>query len=120
MTQHANKLASSRAPPLWAIVAMLVLGGNEMLAVVSSPTLALILIIILLFFRTLYIEMDVDGEMQKGALPGMLSLGGKLVPAVKKVSQRTFSSAQVFSFRFKADSSARLLDCVVLAYKLFG
>lgn len=95
MTQHANKLASSRAPPLWAIAAMLVLGGNEFLAVVSSPVLAICIIGFLLFVRTLYLEMDVDGEMQKGALPGMLSLSGKLMPAVKSVSRRTVSSVQV-------------------------
>lgn len=95
MTQHANKLAASRAPPLWAIAAMLILGGNEFLAVVSSPVLAICIIAFLLFARTLYLEMDVDGEMQKGALPGILSLSGKLMPALKSVSQKTVSSIQV-------------------------
>ncbi|GMH34197.1 hypothetical protein BSKO_02031 [Bryopsis sp. KO-2023] len=96
LTQQANKLASSRAPPLWAIFAMLMLGLNEFMAVVTSPLLALVILVFLLFMRTLYIEMDVDGEMQKGALPGMLSLGAKFVPSVKNVSQKTITSAQTF------------------------
>lgn len=96
LTQQANKLASSRAPPLWAILAMLMLGLNEFMAVVTSPLLALMIIVFLLFLRTLYIEMDVDGEMQKGALPGLVSLGAKFVPSVKNVSQNTITSAQNF------------------------
>lgn len=93
MTQHANRLASNRMPPIWAILAMIFLGYNEFVAVVFSPVLLLALIVVVLFIRSLYIEMDVDAEMQKGALPGAVSLAGKFVPSVKSVSQRTVDAA---------------------------
>eukprot|EP00210_Caulerpa_lentillifera_P002250 g2162.t1 len=96
MTQMANRLASNRAPPLWAIVAMLVLGFNEFMTVLYSPILALALIMLVLFIRSLYIEMDVDNEMQKGALPGAMSLAAKFVPSVKSVSSKTLDSISGF------------------------
>lgn len=75
LTQQANKLASRRAPPLWAIVAMILLGFNEGVSLVYNPLLLLFIAVGLLFIRTLYVELDVDGEMQRGALPGMMALG---------------------------------------------
>ena len=48
-----------------------------------------------LFGRTLYFELDVDGEMQKGSLPGAISLAHKFVPASKAVLGRTLEAVQV-------------------------
>eukprot|EP00798_Chlamydomonas_sp_ICE-L_P005756 gene5756-6050_t len=87
--QHANKLANNRLPPLWAIVAMLVLGWNEAMAVLFNPMLLIAGVLLLLFVRTLYFELDVDSEMQKGALPGAISLSHKFVPACKAVVGKT-------------------------------
>ena len=39
-------------------------------------------------------EMDVEGEMQRGLLPGTIALSSKFVPALKKVSAQTFESAR--------------------------
>ena len=36
-TQEANKAASNRLPPLWAMVAMVLLGWNEAMAVLTNP-----------------------------------------------------------------------------------
>lgn len=96
MTQMANKLASNRAPPIWAIVAMLVLGFDEFMAVLYSPFLAITLILFVLFCRSLYIELDVDNEIQKGALPGAMALAAKFVPGVKSVSSKTLESISGF------------------------
>jgi hypothetical protein len=51
--------------------------------------------ILFLFGRTLYEELDVDGEMQKGSLPAALSLANKFVPATKAVVTRTVDALQV-------------------------
>lgn len=96
MTQMANKLASNRAPPIWAIVAMLILGFDEFMAVLYSPVLAITLILFVLFCRSLYIELDVDNEIQKGALPGAMALAAKFVPGVKSVSSKTLESISGF------------------------
>lgn len=36
-TQEANKAASNRLPPLWAMVAMILLGWNEAMSILTSP-----------------------------------------------------------------------------------
>ena len=71
---------------------MLFLGFNEFMALIYSPIMALALILLILFCRSLYIEMDVDNEMQKGALPGAISLAGKFVPSVKSISNKSLES----------------------------
>lgn len=48
-TQEANRAASNRAPPLWAIVAMVVLGWNEFFAVLRNPLWLLLLVFTFLF-----------------------------------------------------------------------
>ena len=36
-TQEANKAASNRLPPLWAMAAMVLLGWNEAMSILTSP-----------------------------------------------------------------------------------
>ncbi len=92
--QQANRLASNRAPPLWAIAAIIFLGWNELMAVVWNPVLLLVGLATFLFCRTMYVELDVDGEMQKGALPAGIALAGKFMPTLQRVSTRTMDSAR--------------------------
>jgi hypothetical protein len=93
-TQEANRLAQNRLPPLWAIAAMLVLGANEAVAVLRNPLLLLVLVAALMFARTVYAEMGVEEEMQRGLLPGALALSAKFVPTVKAVAWRTVESGR--------------------------
>ena len=41
-------------------------------------------------------EMDVEGEMARGLLPGAIALSSKFVPALKKVTTQTVESAKSF------------------------
>ena len=41
-------------------------------------------------------EMDVEGEMARGLLPGAIALSSKFVPALKKVTAQTVESAKSF------------------------
>ena len=50
--QEANRAASNRWPPLWAVAAILILGFDEFLAVVYNPLWLLAGIAMLLFFKT--------------------------------------------------------------------
>ena len=93
-TQEANRLAQNRLPPLWAIAAMMVLGFNEFVAVLRNPLLLAFLVLVFLFARTVYNELDVEGEMARGLLPGAMALSAKFVPTVKSVALRTFESAR--------------------------
>lgn len=84
--QEANRAASNRMPPLWAIGAMLVLGFNEFMTLLYNPLVLLLLIALILFAKTVYAELDIDTEMEAGLLPGLLSIMHKFVPTVTVVS----------------------------------
>jgi hypothetical protein len=53
-TQEANRAASNRWPPFWAIAAMLVLGFDEMLAVLYNPLWLILGLFLFLFGKTVY------------------------------------------------------------------
>lgn len=55
----------------------------------------------------MYQELDVDTEMQRGLLPGMLALSAKLVPTVQRVAVNTLQSLQ----RFVQDGYAHKKVC---------
>lgn len=90
--QEANRAASNRMPPLWAIAAIAVLGLNEFLVVLYNPLWLLLLILIFLFGKTVYQELDIDGELQAGLLPGLLSISVKLWPTLTQVGSTIWSS----------------------------
>mmetsp|Transcript_17254 Transcript_17254/g.51819 ORF Transcript_17254/g.51819 Transcript_17254/m.51819 type:complete len:843 (-) Transcript_17254:172-2700(-) len=104
-TQQANKLAGNRGPPLWAILAILVLGWNEFMGLLCSPTFLVLGVLLFLFGRTLYFELDVDGEMAKGSLPGAISLAHKIGPASRAVVNRTIQSLQKFASHLPENAS---------------
>ncbi|KAK9824432.1 hypothetical protein WJX72_010204 [[Myrmecia] bisecta] len=95
-TQDANRAASNRMPPLWAILAIAFLGFNELLAVLYNPLWLILFGILFMFGRTVYLELDIDAEMQRGLLPGFISLSGKFVPTIQAVTQRTVEAARQF------------------------
>ncbi len=45
----------------------------------------MVLVVGLLFAKTVYQELEVDTEMQHGLLPGCLALAAKFVPTMKQV-----------------------------------
>lgn len=96
-TQEAKRAASSRMPPLWTVAAIALLGLNEFKALLFNPLLLLVCIIIFLFAKTVYTDLDIDGEMQAGLLPGVISIMNKLVPTIKQVSRRTLQKAMQFA-----------------------
>ncbi len=93
-TQEANRLARNRMPPVWAIVAMFVLGFNELVSVLRNPLWLLTILVLLAFARTVYEELDVESEMQNGLLPGIMVLSGKFVPTMRKVVRRTIEAGK--------------------------
>ncbi|MCJ1422125.1 Cell wall protein rhd3 [Sticta canariensis] len=88
--QDMRKATSSRMPPLWALVALVVLGYNEFIAVLYNPLWLILLVVLCLFGKTVYDELEVDAEMQHGLLPGCLALSHKFVPTLKGVARRSF------------------------------
>ena len=73
---------------------MVVLGFNEFVAVLRNPCLLLFLVIVFLFGKTVWAELDVEGELQRGLLPGAMALSGKLVPTLKSSHARTLQAGR--------------------------
>eukprot|EP01025_Chloroclados_australasicus_P021685 TRINITY_DN2272_c1_g1_i2.p1 TRINITY_DN2272_c1_g1~~TRINITY_DN2272_c1_g1_i2.p1 ORF type:complete len:863 (-),score=113.96 TRINITY_DN2272_c1_g1_i2:497-2974(-) len=96
LTQQANRMASNRMPPIWALLLLVFLGFDEMVAVVYSPVYLIVVLILGAFFYTVWRELDVENEMQKGLLPGVITLGRRFYPTMKKVSANTLNSLQTF------------------------
>ena len=53
-TQEANRAATNKWPPFWAIAAMVVLGFDEFVAVLYNPLWLILALIIFLFGKTVY------------------------------------------------------------------
>ncbi|KAF5828747.1 root hair defective 3 GTP-binding protein-domain-containing protein [Dunaliella salina] len=90
--QQTANLAGSRPLPFWAILAIFFLGWNEFMSLLYNPLFLILGLVVFLFGRTLYAELDVDGEMAKGSLPGLMSLMSKFRPACSAVLQRCSES----------------------------
>ena len=91
-TVEARAAARGGAPPLWAVVAIAVLGADELLAALRSPLRLALILLALLFARTVYVELGVDEELSRGLLPGCISLAAKAGPVVRGVTVRTLES----------------------------
>lgn len=91
-TREANLAAGTRRPPLWTLLAIVLLGFNEFMSLLKNPLLLLVLVGLVLLVRTVYVELDVEAELQNGALPAAISIAHKLVPTIKAVLARTIES----------------------------
>lgn len=89
ITQQANLAAGKRAPPVWALFAIMFLGWNEFVAVIWNPIYLIFGFLAFMFGWMLYSELDVDARMQQGWIAGSLSIWNNLGDAVRSVSERT-------------------------------
>jgi len=94
-TQEAKEMASRRAPPLWALAAMVVLGWNEAMALLRSPLALLGVAAVVYLLWSLYREVDLDHLVQeRGWVGGLVSVGAKIHPALNKVCSNMFETAR--------------------------
>ena len=89
VTAHeAAKRESARGPPLWTILAMAVLGWNELVSLLRNPVLLVLLVVLFVFVRAVYTRIDLGAELEKGFIPAMISISLKLTPIVVEVCQQ--------------------------------
>jgi hypothetical protein len=86
VTQQANLMAGKRSAPVWALAAILFLGWNEFMAVLWNPVYLIFGAAMFLFGWQLYGELDVDAEMQRGPVVGLLNMWNKLGDVLRSVS----------------------------------
>jgi hypothetical protein len=85
ITQQANLAAGKRAPPVWAMAAILLLGWNEFVAVVWNPVYLILGFFTFMFGWMLYAELDVDARLQQGWITGLLGIWSNLGDALRSV-----------------------------------
>lgn len=98
ITQQANLAAGKRAPPVWAMAAILLLGWNEFVAVVWNPIYLIFGFLFFMFSWMLYAELDVDARMQQGWVAGALGIWGSLGDALRTVSAEKAAMSPCMEF----------------------
>ena len=86
-TQVASRMsAKSRAPPLWAWILVLVLGWNEMVALVRSPLLLVVVVLVGFVVVRVYTGVGVDETLEAhGMVLGTMMLLPRVGPHAKTV-----------------------------------
>ncbi|CAK7336936.1 unnamed protein product [Dovyalis caffra] len=92
--QEAHKRSNNWLPPPWAIVAMVILGFNEFMLLLRNPLYLMVLFVVYLLSKALWVQMDITGQFQNGALPGILSISSRVLPTVMNLMRRLAEEAQ--------------------------
>ncbi|KAK2983810.1 hypothetical protein RJ640_008486 [Escallonia rubra] len=104
ITPEASRRNNNWLPPPWAIVALIVLGFNEFMALLRNPLYLLVMFVAYLLSKALWVQLDVPGEFRHGAtpdcsseclqLPGLLSLSSRFLPTVMNLLRRLAEAGQ--------------------------
>ncbi|KAG6514998.1 hypothetical protein ZIOFF_025376 [Zingiber officinale] len=86
--QEAHKRSNSVLPPPWAILAILILGFNELMVLFRNPLYLLLLFVMFLVFKALWVQLDVAEMFQNGILPGILTLSTRFLPTVMNLLRK--------------------------------
>ncbi|URD97478.1 GTP-binding protein that may be involved in cell development (By similarity) [Musa troglodytarum] len=92
--EEANKRNNSMLPPPWAIAAILVLGFNEFMTLLRNPLYLGVMFVVFLVGKAIWVQLNISGEFQNGALPGLLSLSTKFLPTVMNILKRLAEEGQ--------------------------
>nr|CAB3466434.1 unnamed protein product [Digitaria exilis] len=94
-TQQAHRRGNSKLPPPWAIVAIAILGFNEIMALLRNPIYLFLLFVGYLIFKALAVQLDVSREFQNGVVPGIISVSAKLLPTIQNLVNKVATEQQV-------------------------
>ncbi|XP_048438722.1 protein ROOT HAIR DEFECTIVE 3 homolog 2 isoform X1 [Pyrus x bretschneideri] len=92
--QEAHKQSNNWLPPPWAIMAMIVLGFNEFMMLLKNPLYLMVLFVAFLLSKALWVQMDITGQFQHGALSGILSISSRFLPTVMNLLRKLAEEAQ--------------------------
>lgn len=95
--QEANRRSESWIPPPWVIVALVVLGFNEFMALLRNPIYIGVIFVLYLLGKALFVQLDIPGEFRHGFLSGILSLSAKFLPTILALLKRLADEGQKFS-----------------------
>ncbi|XP_028958806.1 protein ROOT HAIR DEFECTIVE 3 homolog 2-like isoform X2 [Malus domestica] len=92
--EEAHKRSNNWLPPPWAIMAMIVLGFNEFMMLLKNPLYLMVLFVAFLLSKALWVQMDITGQFQHGALSGILSISSRFLPTVMNLLRKLAEEAQ--------------------------
>ncbi|VAI27484.1 unnamed protein product [Triticum turgidum subsp. durum] len=93
-TQQAHRRSNGRLPPPWALVAMAVLGFDEIMMLLRNPIYMFLLFVGYLLVRALAVQLDIGREFQNGMVPGILSVSAKLLPTLQNLLNKVATDQQ--------------------------
>uniref|UniRef100_A0A0E0FDX9 Protein ROOT HAIR DEFECTIVE 3 homolog n=1 Tax=Oryza meridionalis TaxID=40149 RepID=A0A0E0FDX9_9ORYZ len=93
-TQQAHKRGNGRLPPPWAMVAIAVLGFNEIMALLRNPIYLFLLFVGYLLVKALAVQLDINREFQNGVVPGIISVTAKLIPTLQNILNKVATEQQ--------------------------
>ncbi|EMS50703.1 Protein ROOT HAIR DEFECTIVE 3-like protein 1 [Triticum urartu] len=93
-TQQAHRRGNGRLPPPWALVAMAVLGFDEIMMLLRNPIYVFLLFVGYLLVRALAVQLDIGREFQNGMVPGILSVSAKLLPTLQNLLNKVATDQQ--------------------------
>ncbi|KAL8107577.1 hypothetical protein AgCh_024115 [Apium graveolens] len=86
--QEAYKRSNNWLPPLWAIMAIVILGFNEFMLLLRNPLYLLVLFVIFLLSKAIWVQMDITRDFQNGTLAGLLALSSRFLPTIMNLLRR--------------------------------
>ncbi|KAK1307515.1 Protein ROOT HAIR DEFECTIVE 3 [Acorus calamus] len=92
--QDAHRRNNNWLPPPWAMAAIFVLGFNEFMALLRNPLYLGVIFVAFLLGKALWVQLDISGEFQNGALPGLISLSTKFLPTIMNLLKRLADEGQ--------------------------
>lgn len=95
--QEAYKRRNYWLPPPWAILAMFILGFNEIMLLLRNPLYLVVIFVVYLFSKALWIQMDLGRAFQSGPLVGLLSISSQLLPSVMNLFKTLAEQAYVYT-----------------------
>ncbi|PNT62369.1 hypothetical protein BRADI_4g02450v3 [Brachypodium distachyon] len=93
-TQQAHRRGNGRLPPPWAMVAIAVLGFNEIMTLLRNPIYLFLLFVGYLLTKALAVQLDIGREFQNGMVPGILSVSAKLLPTMQNLINKVATDQQ--------------------------
>nr|GMD06394.1 protein ROOT HAIR DEFECTIVE 3 homolog 2-like isoform X1 [Ipomoea batatas] len=92
--QEVYKQSNNWLPPPWAILALILLGFNEFMALLRNPLYLMVLFVVYLLGKALWVQMDIPREFRNGTLSGLISISSRFLPTVMNLLQRLAAEAQ--------------------------
>uniref|UniRef100_A0ACD6A273 Uncharacterized protein n=1 Tax=Avena sativa TaxID=4498 RepID=A0ACD6A273_AVESA len=93
-TQQAHRRANGGMPPPWAMVAIAILGFNEIMTLLRNPIYLFLVFVGYLVAKALAVQLDIGREFQNGMVPGILSVSVKLLPSMQNLLRKVATDLQ--------------------------